>query len=202
MKLEQARVIVDSVLSGASGPVSVFVADTHGELVAAVTMDGAAPDTRVIARLLASNRRVMCAAPTYLAEHGEPKVPSDLARHNCIGIHEGDESYGIWRLINTHRQTQVLPPETVKTRGDLSTNDGEIAVSWALEGQGIVMRSEWDVAHHLRDGRLVEVLPQYRMPDADIYAIYPQRHQLSARVRAFVDFMAATLLQIDADAEG
>jgi LysR family transcriptional activator of dmlA len=163
---------------------------------------GAAPDTRVIARLLFSNRRVMCAAPAYLAEHGEPKVPGDLSRHNCIGIHEGEEAYGIWRLANTHGRARASPPETVKTRGDLSTNDGEIAVNWALEGHGIVVRSEWDVAHHLRDGRLVELLPQYRTPDADLYAVYPQRHQLSARVRAFVDFMAATLLQADAGAQG
>jgi LysR family transcriptional regulator, transcriptional activator for dmlA len=54
------------------------------------------------------------------------------------------------------------------------------------------MRAEWDVARHLKSGKLVEVLPQYRTPDADIYAVWPQRHQHSTRVRAFVDFMATS----------
>ena len=62
-------------------------------------------------------------------------------------------------------------------RGNLTTNDGEIAVNWALDGHGILMRAEWDIERYLRSGRLVQVLPQYYTPDADIYAVYPQRHQ-------------------------
>ena len=149
---------------------------------------GAPPDARVIARRLAPNRRLLCAAPAYLARHGEPKVPNDLLRHNCIGIRQGDEAYGLWRLAATRGRSPRS--EAVKTRGNLSTNDGEIAVNWALDGHGILMRAEWDVARYLRSGRLVEVLAAYRTPDADIYAVYPQRHQMSARVRAFVDFLA------------
>ena len=76
-------------------------------------------------------------------------------------------------------------------RGNLTTNDGEIAVNWALDGHGILMRAEWDIERYLRNGRLVHVLPQYATPDADIHAVYPQRHQLAARVRAFVDFVAS-----------
>ena len=63
---------------------------------------------------------------------------------------------------------------------------------WSLDGHGIVMRAEWDVAAHLRSGRLVQLFPQYMTPDADIYLVYPQRHQLSTRVRAFVDFFCAS----------
>ncbi|HEY1392397.1 MAG TPA: LysR substrate-binding domain-containing protein, partial [Methylibium sp.] len=85
--------------------------------------------------------------------------------------------------------------EAIKTRGNLTTNDGEIAVNWALDGHGILMRAEWDIERHLRSGRLVQVLPQYFTPDADIYAVYPQRHQLSARVRAFVDFLTLSFQQ-------
>ena len=76
-----------------------------------------------------------------------------------------------------------------KTRGTLTTNDGEIAVNWALEGHGILMRAEWDIERYLRNGRLVQVLPQCYTPDADIFAVYPQRHQMAARVRAFVEFV-------------
>jgi LysR family transcriptional activator of dmlA len=146
---------------------------------------GEPPDARVIARQIAPNRRLLCAAPSYLAKHGTPKVPHDLTRLDCIGIRQGGEAYGNWRL------TLGKKTETVKVRGNLSTNDGEIAVNWALAGHGIVMRAEWDIARYLRSGRLKPVLENYRTPPADIHAVYPQRHQGSARVRAFVDFLAA-----------
>jgi LysR family transcriptional activator of dmlA len=151
---------------------------------------GAPPDSRVIARNIGANRRLLCAAPAYLARHGTPKVPNDLTRHQCIGIRQGEEAYGVWRLSSGKGRNAKT--EAVKTRGKLATNDGEIAVNWALDGHGIVMRAEWDIARHLRSGRLVQVLPQCFTPDADIYAVYPQRHQLAARVRAFVDFLTAS----------
>ena len=157
---------------------------------------GAPPDARVIARHIGPNRRLLCAAPGYLAKHGMPRVPHDLTRHNCIGIRQGEQAYGTWRL--TSGRGKSAKTESVKTRGTLATNDGEIAVNWALDGHGILMRAEWDIARHLRNGRLVQVLPQFHTPDADIYAVYPERHRLSARVRAFVDFAAEALQQREA----
>lgn len=154
---------------------------------------GAPPDSRMIARQIAPNRRLLCAAPAYLAKHGTPKVPNDLTRHNCIGIRQGEEAYGVWRLSSGRGKT--LATEAVKTRGNLTTNDGEIAVNWALDGHGILMRAEWDIDRYLRNGRLVQVLPQYVTPDASIHAVYPQRHQLAARVRAFVDFLTLSFSQ-------
>lgn len=151
---------------------------------------GAPPDARVIARRIAPNRRLLCASPVYLARHGTPEVPDDLSRHQCIGIRQGELAYGVWRLSSG--RGRAARTESVRTRGRLTTNDGGIAVQWALDGHGIVMRAEWDVEVYLRRGRLVQVLPQYTTPDADIHAVYPQRHQLSARVRAFVDFVAAS----------
>lgn len=154
---------------------------------------GAPPDSRMIARQIAPNRRLLCASPSYLARHGTPKVPHDLTRHNCIGIRQGEEAYGVWRLSSGRGKT--VSTEAVKTRGNLTTNDGEIAVNWALDGHGILMRAEWDIERYLRNGRLVQVLPQYFTPDASIHAVYPQRHQLAARVRAFVDFVALAFTQ-------
>jgi DNA-binding transcriptional LysR family regulator len=154
---------------------------------------GAPPDSRVIARYIAPNRRLLCASPAYLAKHGMPKVPNDLTRHNCIGIRQGEEAYGVWRLASGRGKTAAT--EAVKIRGNLTTNDGEIAVNWALDGHGILMRAEWDIERHLRNGRLIHLLPQYHTPDADIHAVYPQRHQLAARVRAFVEFVAMSLSQ-------
>jgi DNA-binding transcriptional LysR family regulator len=154
---------------------------------------GEPPDTRVIARHIAPNRRLLCASPAYLARRGTPKVPNDLAQHNCIGIRQGEEAYGVWRLSSGRGRNEAT--EAVKVRGNLTTNDGEIAVNWALDGHGILMRAEWDIARYLQSGRLVQVLPQYCTPDADIHAVYPQRHQRAARVRAFVDFMALSFAQ-------
>ncbi|NWF48455.1 LysR family transcriptional regulator [Hydrogenophaga sp. D2P1] len=154
---------------------------------------GAPPDARVIARHIAPNRRLLCASPAYLKKHGTPKVPNDLMKHNCIGIRQGEEAYGLWRLTSGRGKSAVT--EAIKTRGNLTTNDGEIAVNWALDGHGILMRAEWDILRHLDSGRLVQVLPQCFTPDADIYAVYPQRHQLAARVRAFVDFVAQSFAQ-------
>ncbi|OGB07237.1 MAG: LysR family transcriptional regulator [Burkholderiales bacterium RIFCSPHIGHO2_12_FULL_61_11] len=144
---------------------------------------GEPPDARIIARKVADNRRLLCAAPAYLDRHGTPKTPRDLMQHNCIGIRHGDESYGLWRL------TSGRATEAVRVNGSLSTNDGDIAVTWALDGHGILMRAEWDVAKYLRSGRLQQVLKNYKTPPADIYAVYPQRHQLANRVRVFVDFL-------------
>ena len=154
---------------------------------------GPPPDARVIARRIAPNRRLLCAAPAYLARHGLPKVPNDLTRHNCIGIRQGEEAYGVWRL--TSGRAKSATTEAVKVRGNLNTNDGEIAVNWALDGHGILMRAEWDIDRYLKNGRLVHVLPQYYTPDADIHAVFPQRHQMAARVRAFVDFVALAFNQ-------
>ena len=147
---------------------------------------GEPPDAHIMARHLAANRRLLCASPSYLALHGAPALPHDLTRHNCLGIRQGDEAYGVWRLTSGKRT------ETVKVRGGLSTNDGEIAVNWALDGHGILMRAEWDIAKYLRSGRLVQVLAHWQTPPADIVAVYPQRLQSAARVRAFVDFLAAS----------
>lgn len=154
---------------------------------------GQPPDSRVIARRIAPNRRLLCASPAYLSRRGIPKTPNDLTTHNCIGIRQGDEAHGVWRLSSgrsTNRRT-----EAVKVRGNLVTNDGEIAVNWALGGHGILMRAEWDIVRHLRSGRLVPVLAQFETPDADIFAVYPQQRQHSVRVRAFVEFLAQSLQQ-------
>ena len=97
-------------------------------------------DARVIARRIAPNRRLLCASPAYLKQHGTPRTPHELARHNCIGIRQGEEAYGTWRL--THGRGKQAVTETVKTRGSLTTNDGEIAVNWALDGHGILMRAD------------------------------------------------------------
>jgi DNA-binding transcriptional LysR family regulator len=147
---------------------------------------GDVPDARVIATKIADNRRLVCAAPSYLKLHGVPRVPNDLARCNCIVLRQNDAAYGTWRFTKG-RQT-----ETVKVRGTLSSNDGEVALNWALDGHGLLLRAEWDIAKYLRSGRLQIVLEDYATPPADIHAIYPEKHKLSPKVKVFVEFLAAS----------
>jgi DNA-binding transcriptional LysR family regulator len=147
---------------------------------------GDVPDARVVATKIADNRRLVCAAPSYLKEHGVPRAPNDLARFNCIVLRQNDAAYGTWRFTKG-RQT-----ETVKVRGTLSSNDGEVALNWALDGHGLLLRAEWDIAKYLRSGRLQIVLADYATPPADIHAIYPEKHRLSPKVKVFVEFLAAS----------
>jgi LysR family transcriptional regulator, transcriptional activator for dmlA len=137
----------------------------------------------LIARRLASNHRVLCAAPAYLERHGAPRQIADLASHACLAIKERDHPFGVWRLD--------FKGETVsaKVTGPLSTNHGEVAVQWALAGRGIVLRSVWDVQPLLDGGRLVRVLPGVMQP-ANVWAVYPARLAQSAKVRVCVDFLA------------
>lgn len=145
---------------------------------------GAPPDARILARKIAVNRRLLCAGPDYLAARGTPTTPRDLPSHACIVIRENNAAFNNWQLSDGKQQIMV------KVHGPLSTNHGEIAVDWALAGHGIVLRSEWDVAAYLRSGQLCRLLEPWSGGSADIHAIYPQRHHLSATVRVFLDFLA------------
>ncbi|MDQ7975950.1 LysR family transcriptional regulator [Paraburkholderia sp. SARCC-3016] len=145
---------------------------------------GEAPDSRLVARKIAPNRRFLCASPAYLARAGVPATPRDLHGHQCIVLRENDAAYGTWHLRRGRKH------ETIKVRGALSSNDGETALVWALDGHGVLMRSEWDVYPHLRSGALQLVLPEWSLPGADVHAVYGERLNVSAKVGAFVDFLA------------
>ena len=107
------------------------------------------------------------------------------------GSHSLDQlNRAIRASLSTERTNGELKV-TVKVHGPLSANHGEVAVDWALAGHGIVLRSEWDVAGELRAGRLQRVLAPWVGDEADIHAIYPLRHHMSARVKAFLDFLSA-----------
>ena len=146
---------------------------------------GELPDTRLSARKLMANRRFLCASPAYLKKAGEPQTPAELHRHRCILHRQNDDVYGTWRLEKGRKV------ELVKVRGAVSSNDGDVVLNWALEGHGIVQRSEWDAAKYLASGRLREVMPAYSLPPADLYVYYLSRRNLPAKVRAFVDFLVA-----------
>ncbi|QFT67880.1 HTH-type transcriptional regulator DmlR [Labrenzia sp. THAF35] len=153
---------------------------------------GNPPTSNLIQRLLQRNRRFMCASTSYLETHGEPKLLKDLKDHECIVLRQEHDIYDIWRFDD-------LGGEAVSARvnGRLSSNDGEIAREWMLAGHGIMLRSEWDIASHVREGRLRVVLPDY-FQTANISAIYPERHNLTAKVRLFVDALAERIQKANA----
>jgi len=149
----------------------------------------------LIARRLMVNHRILCAAPAYLAEHGAPRTLQDLAGHQCLVIKERDHPFGVWRLRSRGGE------ETVKVSGALSTNHGEIALRWASEGAGIVLRSRWHARALLEAGRLVQVLPEYTQ-EANVWAVYPQRLGASAKVRVCVEFLERELAAAGAGVGG
>jgi len=148
---------------------------------------GALPDKRLVARRVMSNRRMLCASPAYLAQHGAPQQLADLARHRCILHRQNDDAYGIWRFTRDQQE------ESVKVQGALASNDGDIVLGWALDGHGILVRSEWDLARYVESGRLNLVLPAWRLPAADLFVYYPNRRNQAARTRAFIDFLVENL---------
>ena len=157
---------------------------------------GELPDARLSARKLADHRRLLCAAPSYLRRHGIPAAPRDLQRHHCILLRENDEIYGTWHFRSGARQ------ETVKVRGPLSSNDGECVLGWALDGHGIIVRSEWDAAPYVRSGRLQPLLEDWQLPAADITIVFPTKNHLSARTRVLVDFMVQAFAPYRAGGKG
>ncbi len=148
---------------------------------------GELPDTRLGARRILSNHRYLCASPAYLKKNGVPRTPQDLAQHRCILHRQNDDTYSTWKLQKGRKH------ESVKVHGSLSSNDGDVVLGWALDGHGILLRSEWDAAKYLDSGRLQVVLPDYTLPSADLYAYYPSRQQQPARVRAFIDFLVESV---------
>jgi LysR family transcriptional activator of dmlA len=144
---------------------------------------GALPDKRLNARCIMPNRRLLCASPRYLERHGTPADLADLAVHRCIIHRQNDEAYGVWRLMHNGHS------EVVKVQGMLASNDGDIVLNWALDGHGILLRSEWDLAKYLESGRLRIVLPEFVQPSADLFVYYTSKRNQTVRARALIDFL-------------
>ncbi|WP_237305039.1 LysR family transcriptional regulator [Streptomyces qaidamensis] len=148
---------------------------------------GMPPDSSLRMRRLARNRRVPCASPSYLARHGTPAGIEDLAHHDCIVLRENESDFALWRFGDADC------PRHVRVQGSLSSNDGDVVTGWALEGRGVIMRSEWHVGPHLERGELVRVLPHLPTPAADIYALLEEDGHVPRRVSALLDHLAARL---------
>ena len=149
---------------------------------------GPAGPPNQIMTTLAPNRRILCASPAYL-EHAEPIAePGDLARHRCLVVRENNEDVTLWRFSAARRD-----PVTVRTNPVMSSNDGAVVRDWALAGMGIAIRSEWNVADDITQGRLRAVLPGWEVPGADVVAMLGSRRGRSARTTAFLAMLRQAL---------
>ncbi|WP_407730102.1 LysR substrate-binding domain-containing protein [Pseudomonas helleri] len=142
-----------------------------------------------IGRRLVTNNRVLCASPDYLKRRGVPESLQDLQQHDCLVLKERDNAFGIWQLQGPEGEASV------RVSGPLSSNSGEIVLQWALDGRGVLLRSMWDVKPLLQQGRLVQVLADYRQ-SADVWAVYPTRLANSGKLRVCVEFLQAHLRQL------
>lgn len=139
-------------------------------------------DSSMIARKIAKRRVLVCASPKYLAEHGEPREPDDLRKHNCLTLLEMK-----WRF--------TFPTEirVVKVRGSWHSDNGQALVAAAVQGNGIMRIASYYVDEELASGKLVPVLENYEVQDAATWIVYPDRHHLPTRVRFLIDFLAERL---------
>lgn len=145
-------------------------------------------DSNMVARRLATSRRVFCASPDYLARAGVPKIPEDLAAHNCLLLRFPGSQQWRWTLVHPSGRH-----ETLSLSGTMDSDNSDILTGWCLSGQGVAMKDVWEVGPYLSDGRLVEVLPDSPPVSYPITALYPHSQYLPPRVRQFVDFLVAHL---------
>ncbi|MEX1147382.1 MAG: LysR family transcriptional regulator [Sphingomonadales bacterium] len=143
---------------------------------------GRLPDSSLIARRVAETRRIVAAAPSYLAAHGTPAHPRDLTGHNCLRyslLQSGAE----WTFSDNGK------PFTVPVSGGLEANNGDAIRAAAVGGLGICTLPDFIIHADLAAGRLVPLLETYESPPLGIHAVFPANRHLSAKVRAFVDFL-------------
>jgi DNA-binding transcriptional LysR family regulator len=138
----------------------------------------------LVSRRLASTKMTLCASPAYLKKHGKLTKPADLTSHQVIGysyLSSKDE----WHFTGPDGHVSVM------TKPWMHTNNGETCKAAALADQGIILQPRFVVGPELDAGKLVEILPKYLTSDIGIYAVYPTRKHLSAKVRLLIEFLAA-----------
>lgn len=140
-------------------------------------------DSSLIARKIAPCKRVFCASADYLKQHGIPKVPQDLAIHHCL-------TYSLELKPDTWVLYGPNGTESIKVNGPVCADNGDILKAAAVSGLGITLLPTFIVGPDISRGRLQQVLSDYCPPDISIYAVFPSRRYLSAKVRTFVDYLS------------
>jgi DNA-binding transcriptional LysR family regulator len=142
---------------------------------------GNLPASTLIARKLAPVRQVLCASPDYIDRYGRPGTPAELSSHNCA-LYSYSSDADEWTLIGEDG------PETVTVSGSYQVNNSEALLEALKEGVGIGRLPTFVAGPDLKTGQLVKLFESYRLPDFTIYAVFPERQYLPAKVRVFLDF--------------
>ncbi|WP_018230150.1 LysR family transcriptional regulator [Methyloversatilis universalis] len=176
---------------------TLYLSDTVQDLVRErvdlAVRYGELPDSSLVARRLHVTRRVAVASPDYIARHGAPQQPSDLARHNCIAQYRSGRPHLTWRFMRGGVETRV------RVQGNRMAWDGAIVRQWALQGLGIATKARLDVVDDLRSGRLVELLTDWRGEDFPLHAMLPAGRHMPLRVRRLLDFLGEQFAQVEPD---
>ncbi len=141
------------------------------------------PSSSLVGRKLAPARRVVCASPDYLRQHGTPVRPEDLRQHACL-------SYGHLATGNQWKLTGADGDHWIAVPWTLCTNNAEVLRDAAVAGRGVALLPTFIAGAELQNGRLVSVLADYAAPELFLYALYSPTRHLSAKVRVFIDFLA------------
>jgi DNA-binding transcriptional LysR family regulator len=163
------------------------VVDIAGEGFDCAVRVGDMPDSSLVSVRLADNRRLCVATPDYLARHGVPKQPSDLARFDCLSLSSDASQTRGWAFKLP--KADGFEVVYLKPSGPLDCSDGQVLHDWCLRGWGIAWRSTWEVEAEISEGKLVSVLEDFAAPPNGIYAVFPQRKHLALRVRLWIDFL-------------
>ncbi len=152
---------------------------------------GSGSPGHLVARRIGETQMIASASPGYLKAHGKPKVPSDLLRHNCI-TYEYITPRDHWRFVDNNKEIKL------DVKGSAHSNLGNMAAALAEAGVGICYEPDFIVADAIKRGALVPLLRNYWPPASPVMAVYPSRRHLSAKVRQFVDFLAARWTEVNA----
>ncbi|MER9668298.1 LysR family transcriptional regulator [Mesorhizobium sp. M0203] len=145
---------------------------------------GALQDSRLVARKVATRRRLLCAAPSYLARRGTPTEPEALLEHSCLGF-SGFQTFPVWEMTDSSGRRV-----SIEVSGPLVTDDAEVLVEAAVQGVGLMMSTDWLVGRELADGRLVPVLEDWTLADEGaVYVVMPSAKGQAAKTRAFADWI-------------
>jgi LysR family transcriptional regulator, transcriptional activator for dmlA len=151
-------------------------------------------EARWTSQMLAPNRRVLVASPSYIETHGAPRTPADVSAHRTLVVHEhtdiGAQAEHYW-LLNPIAGSQAR--QRVPLRFALSSNSGELVRDWCLAGHGIALRSTWDAQPYLDRGELVHLLPQWAMTDADVHWVAPFQTRTPKRLSLLREHLVAEL---------
>ena len=163
------------------------VVDLAGEGFDCAVRVGDMPDSSMVSVRLADNRRLCVATPKYLQQHGTPRHPSELSRHDCLTLSSDASQTRGWAFQVP--KDGVVELVHLKPGGPLDCSDGQVLHEWCLAGYGLAWRSTWEVEAEIAAGTLVSVLDEFAAPPNGIYAVFPQRKHLPLRVRLWIDYL-------------